>query len=91
MREVSDSVQVHKLDDDAWWEVKLAPIPTRRVTYGSGDNARGYDVQERFVDVVLHAKLTSLPLHELYGRPGVYAVGKRQLSRKKTKDLDLRR
>ncbi len=29
MREIAPNVQVHKLDDNCWWEVRLAPIPTR--------------------------------------------------------------
>jgi hypothetical protein len=37
------------------------------------------------------AKLSTLPVDELYGRDGVYAVNKRQLSRREIANLDLPR
>jgi hypothetical protein len=89
MRVVSDTIQIHKLDDNAWWEIKLAPIPSRLVGPAAEQLKRqGLD---DFVDVVMRANLTTLPPHELYGVSGVYAVAKRQLSRKEIKDLGLPR
>jgi hypothetical protein len=88
MREISPTVQAHRLDDNCWWEVRLAPIPTRTVTYGG---TRHYTVRDMFTDVVLSAKLSTLPVDELYGRDGVYAVNKRQLSRREIAALDLPR
>lgn len=90
IREISPTVQVHKLDDNCWWEVRLAPIPTRQVSYrGRGSAMFEYAVRDKFTDVVVNAKLTRLPIEELYGRPGVYAAGKRQLSRREIADLGL--
>lgn len=62
------------LFDGAWWEVKLAKVATGAP----------------FVDVVHRAKLSKLPLHKLYGRHGVYARDKRQLSKAEIKQLKLR-
>ena len=72
-------VQYHLLADGAWWAVTLAsqveaPVP---------DAARP-------VDVVLSSGLAALPANELYGRDGVYAVSKRQLSRREAARLGLR-
>ena len=41
--------------------------------------------------VVRSARLSALPVDELYGRDGVYAVNKRQLSRREIADLGLPR
>jgi len=87
MREISPTVQAHRLDDNCWWEVHLAPIPTRIVTYPSPGGSRQYRVRDKFSDVVVSAKLTRLPIAELYGREEVYAVNKRQLSRREVADL----
>jgi hypothetical protein len=91
MREVSQVIQAHRLDDNCWWEVRLAPIPTRIVTHRSQGGTRHYLVREKFTDVVHSAKLSTLPVDELYGRDGVYAVNKRQLSRREIANLDLPR
>lgn len=81
MREIAPDTQLHKFEDRGWWEVKLAPIPTVRIPQPIG--YRGYsETQEPVVDAVLKARLSDLPPDELYGRDGVYAVSKRQLSRK---------
>lgn len=83
VREIAPDIQAHRLDDDCWWEIRLAPIPTKIVTFPAPrGETRQYVRQDVFVDVVRAAKLSKLPLEELYGRPGVYAVGKRQLSRR---------
>ncbi|MEZ5970354.1 MAG: hypothetical protein R3C31_00925 [Hyphomonadaceae bacterium] len=58
----------------AWWEVKLAKIPERQA----------------YTDVVHRAGLSDMPLELLYGRPGVYARDKQQLSKADMKALKLR-
>ncbi|MGD9966756.1 MAG: hypothetical protein AB7T59_09565 [Hyphomonadaceae bacterium] len=62
------------LFDDVWWEVKLAKIP----------------VGQLYSDVVHRAKLSRMGAENLYGRPGVYARDKRQLSKAEIKRLKLR-
>ena len=64
MIERDDQRQFHLLDDGAWWEVSLEKAPS--------------DLP--FADVVLSAGLSNLPPGRLYGRSGVYATGKRQLT-----------
>jgi hypothetical protein len=91
MRDISDNVQAHRLDDNCWWEVRLAPMPTRIVTYRTTRGTQEYTVRDKFTDVVLSAKLSTLPVDELYGRDGVYAASKRQLSRREIAALDLPR
>jgi hypothetical protein len=92
MRELSGTMQAHKLDDDCWWEVRLAPIPTRIVT---GPRVFGapmtHQVREPFTDVVFSAKLSEYFAEYLYGREGVYACAKRQLSRREIDRLGLPR
>ena len=85
MRELGPNLQAHKLDDNCWWEIRLAPIPTRKVTYWD----REFVLQAEFTDVVKRAKLSALPSEAMYGRPGVYAAAKRQLSRSEIRDLAL--
>jgi hypothetical protein len=81
MRELSPNTQLHKFEDRGWWEVTLAPIPMVRVPTTIG--YRGYyDTYTAVTDAVLSASLSDLPPDELYGRDGIYAVSKRQLSRK---------
>lgn len=58
----------------AWWEVKLARIP----------------LGQAYTDVVLRAGLSDMPPETLYGRPGVYARDKQQLSKADIKALKLR-
>lgn len=62
------------LFDGAWWEVKLAKMR----------------VGEPVVDVVRRARLSQLRPEQLYGRAGVYARDKRQLSKLELKRLGLR-
>jgi len=59
---------------DAWWEVKLAKTPP------AGP----------YTDVVRRAKLSTLNAEKLYGRHGVHARDKRQLSKAEIKKLKLR-
>jgi len=87
MREIAPNIQAHKLNDNCWWEIRLAPIPTKAVTYAYGRT----NVYDAFTDVVHRAKLSNLPVDQLYGRHGVYAVGKRQLSRREIAALELPR
>ncbi len=72
-------VQYHLLADGAWWEVTLA----HHAEVPPPDGARP-------MDAVLDARLSALPPRELYGREGVRAVGKRQLSRREAARLGLR-
>lgn len=74
MRVIDAKTQLHLLDDGAWWEVKLAKIP-RDATH---------------TDVVRRAKLSKAGPGELYGREGVYAIDKRQLSKAEIKQHKLR-
>lgn len=74
MRILDAKTQLHLLDDGAWWEVKLAKVPAHQA----------------FVDVVHRAKLSAMPIAELYGRDGVYARDKRQLSKAEIKQHGLR-
>ena len=71
-------VQYHRLRDGAWWEVTLAHEP----------NPPSPDAIPP-TDVVLAAGLAALPTNELYGKGGVYAVHKRQLSRREVARLRL--
>jgi hypothetical protein len=90
MREISPDVQAHKLDDNCWWEIRLAPIPTRTRSYPAPrGETRTFTVLDAYTDVVKAAKLSRLPIGELYGQPGVYAVAKRQLSRKEIAALGI--
>ena len=92
MREISPGVQAHKLDDNCWWEIRLAPIPTRITSYAAPlGETRYFTVFDAYTDVVKAAKLSKLPIGELYGKPDVYAVAKRQLSRKEITALALNR
>jgi hypothetical protein len=91
MRVISETVQAHKLDDDCWWEIRLAAIPMKIITYPSPARPGQYSVREPFTDVVLRAKLSQLPVEELYGRDGVFAASKRQLSRREIVALGLPR
>jgi hypothetical protein len=91
MRELAPGLQLHRFDDGTWWEIRLAPIPSRPVTVGSGKYTRTYNRVLPHNDVVRGTSLTKLRSGELYGRPGVYAAAKRQLSRKEVLALDLPR
>lgn len=86
MRELSSTVQLH-LFNHVWWEVTLASVKVRQRRDGAG---RVIFWQAPFTDVVLRARLSTLPAEELYARPGVYAASKRQLSKAELKRLGLR-
>lgn len=84
--------QYHLLDDGAWWEVILEEEPTVPAKPNHLSRVlNGKPIARPFVDVVLQAGLSTLPRHELYGRFGVYATDKRQISRAEAKRLKLKR
>ena len=91
MSELGPMRQAHKLDDNCWWELRLAAIPMRTVTRESRHGRWQYTTEGEYHDVVRAAKLTRLSLAELYGREGVYAASKRQLSKKEIAALGLNR
>lgn len=87
MREVNPRTQLHRLNDGAWWEVRLAKAPGESRDVGArfarlGGFARP---ENDLLDVVLRASLSDLSRYELYGRSGVIAADKRQLSRREAK------
>jgi hypothetical protein len=77
MREMSPAVQIHRFGKHGWWEVVLAP------TWFSRHNIKNNDV-----DVVYRAGFSNLSPPNLYGREGVYAIAKRQLSKKEIARLN---
>jgi hypothetical protein len=87
MRVIDATTQVH-LFKDTWWEVKLAKVKQ----YQKRDPLTGgyYTAQDRYTDVVHSAKLSGMQAEKLYGRHGVYAAEKRQLSKAEIKRLKLR-
>ncbi len=91
MRQLTPDLQLHLFDDGAWWEVRLAPIPIEWVTKNSGTTPTTIHRVLPYTDVVRGTTLTTLPSGELYGRADVYAVAKRQLSRKEMRALKLPR
>ncbi len=85
-RIVDERTQLHLLADGAWWEVRLGRIPFNR-HYCEGPTGRGQWVTTMgsYRDVVLAPGLSTMRPDTLYGKAGVYAVAKRQLSRKEKK------
>jgi hypothetical protein len=71
MREISPTVQIHRFGKHRWWKVVLAPTRFSR-----------HNIKNNGVDVVYRAGFSSLSPANLYGRDGVYAIAKRQLSKK---------
>jgi len=91
MHEIAPTVQAHRLDDDCWWEIRLAPIPTKVFTWPAPKGeTRSVTVFDTYTDVVKAAKLSKLRGGELYGKDDVYAAAKRQLSRKEIAALGLK-
>lgn len=86
MRELSATKQLH-LFKGVWWEITLAKVKLhwRKDAHGRDALYRG-----AFTDVVQSAKLSSLPLEELYAKPDVYASAKHQLSKADIKRYGLR-
>jgi hypothetical protein len=77
MREISPTVQIHRFGKHGWWEVVLAPTRFSR-----------HNIKNNGVDVVYRAGFSSLSPANLYGRDGVYAIGKRQLSKREIARLN---
>jgi len=71
MREVSPTVQIHRFGKHGWWEVILAPTRFNR-----------HNIKNNGVDVVYRAGFSNLSPLDLYGREGIYAIAKRQLSKR---------
>lgn len=86
MRVIDAKTQVHLFGED-WFEVKLAKMVIHKLVDKHG---RMSYLVEPYTDVVHSAKLSKLQLAKLYGRDGVYAVAKRQLSKTEIKRLKLR-
>lgn len=86
-REVSEDVQLHKLNG-CWYEVRLGATPReiRCVERRAGGHFRRYTV---YRDEVIDAGLSDLASEELYGRRGVHAVAKRQFSNRELKKYGL--
>ena len=90
MRVVSPSKQLHLLGDGAWWEVTLAAVPTVQKEEKTKHGIRISWVSLEVTDAVIDARLSSRGRDDLYSRQGVYAVAKRQLSKREMRDLGLR-
>jgi hypothetical protein len=90
MRVVSPTAQLHLLDDGAWWEVTLAPVPKGVQEVPTRHGVQRYDYEHGVADAVISAGLSKLGREDLYGRRGVFAVAKRQLSKKDMRGLGLR-
>jgi len=89
MRVVSAKVQL-QLIGDCWWEVKLAKVPTTVQPVKTALGTRQTRFELPVDDAVLHEAGNYHSRLDLYGRPGVYAVSKRQLSKKEIRALKLR-
>ncbi len=85
MRVIDAATQLH-LFKDVWWEVTLAKSPQIRMKAQKGQVL----VEAPYEDVVRRARLSTLSGDVLYGRPRVYAIAKRQLSRAELKKYGLR-
>ena len=90
MRELGPYLQAH-LFNGAWWLVTLEPTPWERPLAAHNKPASWGYRDLRFTDVVRAAGLSPMPLHQLYGRDNIYAVAKRQLSRREAARLGLPR
>jgi hypothetical protein len=71
MRELSPTAQIHRFGKHGWWEVVLTHTKLDR-----------YAIRKSGLDVVIQSGFSSLMPHDLYGREGVYAIAKRQLSKR---------
>jgi len=77
VRVVDDQLQLHRLDG-IWYRIELAPVPAP----GRSKRKPAVEVSARAFDAVLHAQIGECKNKRwnLYGRCGVYARSKRQLS-----------
>ncbi len=90
MRVVSDKVQLH-LHRDCWWEVRLAAVPTSvEVVKTPAGDTRRVTFERPVEDVLLRKDGTAHAREGRYGRRGVYAAAKRQLTTKEIRALGLR-
>lgn len=71
MREIAPNLQAHRFGERGWWEVVLAST-----------ELSSHEIKRQRLDVVVAAGFSDLPSHLLYGRSGVYAIAKRQLSKR---------
>jgi hypothetical protein len=87
MRVLNPRTQLHRLNDGAWWEVRLASAPGERKVTFDPRWPRGAEPRANIdaEDAVLRAGLSDLPRAELYGGHGLIALDKRQLSRREAK------
>jgi len=76
MREVSPTVQIHRFGKHGWWEVVLMLTKLDR-----------YQIKRSGLDVIVQSGFSDLMPHELYGRDGIYAIAKRQLSKREIAQL----
>jgi hypothetical protein len=76
MREISPTVQIHRFGKHGWWEVVLAPTRLDR-----------YELIKSGLDIVTQSGFSELMPRDLYGRDGVYAIAKRQLSKREIAQL----
>lgn len=76
MREIAPNLQAHRFGERGWWEVVLAPT-----------ELSSHEIQRQRLDVVVATGFSDLPPHLLYGRRGVYAIAKRQLSKREIAQL----
>jgi hypothetical protein len=76
MHEVSPPLQIHHFGKHGWWEVVLTPT-----------NLDRYQIKRRGLDVVIQSGFSNLMPHALYGRESVYAIAKRQLSKREIAQL----
>jgi hypothetical protein len=90
MREIALMLQIHRLDDGGWWEIRLGEIPSVERKFALYGQRGTYKVPVPVYDVVIDAGLSKFNAVELYGRLGVYATAKRQLSRREIEDLGLK-
>jgi hypothetical protein len=99
-RDIAPDVQLHKLNG-CWYEVRLglmsraiecAACPPKRLQPRRGERQANGSVYRytAYRDEVIDAGLSRMPPEELYGRRGVHAVAKRQLSRKELKAYGLK-
>jgi hypothetical protein len=88
-RELGGNRQLHKLGG-CWFEVTLAPIESRRQTFAKPHGRDTRLVTGTLRDAVIDAGLSDLRGPELYGHWDVFAVAKRQLSRRELREYGLR-
>jgi|GEM_PF-187050 len=90
MKVIGPEKQFH-LFGGTWWEVTLAEgSPGQRTRITGPHVLPGRQTPVIEPDVIIRAGFSKLSRKELYGRDGVYAVAKRQLSKREMRDQGLR-